>query len=292
MTLPTQSNGHFPSLRQKKKLSQVFLNDYSAVAEIFDNLDLKGKAVLEIGAGTGAITKKLARMAKKVIALEIDAQACEILRDSLAAQKNVEILNADALQASLNYPVIIGFLPYHISSPLLFKILASNFKEAIICVQKEFAERMVAMPGTRDYSRLSVMAQSKADITYLATVPKEAFSPIPKVDSALAYLVKNPKFALSEPLVTALFQHKNQRIRKALMHSGKALGLSKERIGEFLLMAGQNPPKSPNPSGPDLSPTKNPKQTASLTEKRVRTLTLEELSALSLQFERFISSAA
>jgi 16S rRNA (adenine1518-N6/adenine1519-N6)-dimethyltransferase len=257
---------YYDNFQQKPKLSQVFLKDYSSVAEVFDDLDLKGKTVLEIGAGRGVITKVLAKKAKKVIALEIDSELCDLLKDEMANQKNVEVNCADALQASLNYPVIIGFLPYHISSPLLFKILGSNFKEAILCLQKEFALRLIAEPCSSDYSKLTVMAQSRADIDYLATVPKEAFSPIPKVDSALVYVVKNEKFKLNEQLVSALFQHKNQLVKKALQHSEKTLNLTKEQIFEFT-------------------------RTIDST-KRVRTLDLGSLAQLSKQFEAFFSPRA
>jgi 16S rRNA (adenine1518-N6/adenine1519-N6)-dimethyltransferase len=263
MTAPFRNSSNFPSLRQKKRLSQVFLKDYSAVSGVFDELDLKGKTVLEIGAGTGIITRVLSKKARKVVALEIDPDACGLLRENLSNSKNVEILCVDALQASFNYPVIIGFLPYHISSPLLFKILSSNFKEAIVCVQKEFASRMVAEPGSSEYSRLSVMAQNHAEITYLATVPKEAFSPIPKVDSALVYLVKNPRPALNAAFVSALFQHKNQSVRKALKHSRKVLKIPDDNFANFLLL---------------------------MPEKRTRLLTLGELRLLSKTYEQFIIS--
>ncbi|MFH1750157.1 MAG: 16S rRNA (adenine(1518)-N(6)/adenine(1519)-N(6))-dimethyltransferase RsmA [Candidatus Micrarchaeota archaeon] len=263
MGRPYLANNHFPSRRQKKKLSQVFLRDYSAISEVFDNLDLKGKTVLEIGAGTGSITRVLVEKAKKVIALEIDPDACAILKENLSNNKNLEILCVDALQASLDYPVIVGFLPYHLSSPLLFRILGSGFEEAILCVQKEFAIRMVAEPGTSAYSKLSVMAQCRAEITYLATVPKSAFSPVPKVDSALVYLVKRQRCKLNEALVSALFQHKNQNLRKALLHSKKALGLTKESIDDFLRQV--------------------PLQ------KKARSLSLEEIAQISVAFERFIS---
>ncbi|MEK6954078.1 MAG: 16S rRNA (adenine(1518)-N(6)/adenine(1519)-N(6))-dimethyltransferase RsmA [Candidatus Micrarchaeota archaeon] len=265
--IPANRIGNFPSLRQKKALSQVFISDYSAVSEIFDDLDLKGKTVLEIGSGTGAITKHLALKAKKVIGLEIDSEACKILRETFSGQKNVEILNVDALQASLNYPVIIGFLPYHISTPLLFRILNSDFEEAIVCVQLEFAKRMVAESGTSDFSKLSVMSQCRADITYLATVPKEAFSPIPKVDSALVYLEKNLKFHLNEELVSALFQHKNQSVKKALSHSKSLFGEKKETLAKFL----------------SSIPT-------DLSSKRIRFLSLEDLDLLSSAYARFITS--
>ncbi len=253
---------YFENFRQKKRLSQVFLKDYSAVSEVFDNLDLKGKTVLEIGAGPGKITSVLAKEARKVVALEIDEELCGLLREEAKHLKNVEIICADALQASLNYPVIIGFIPYHISSPLLFKILGSGFKEALLCVQKEFAKRLVAAAGTSDYSKLSVMAQNKAEITYLMAVPASAFSPIPKVDSALVYLVRRDQAALNERLISAIFQHKNQTIKNAVLHSLKNLGITTEIASAFL---------SKIDSG-----------------KRARTLSIPELEAISTIYDSLI----
>ncbi|MEK6843031.1 MAG: 16S rRNA (adenine(1518)-N(6)/adenine(1519)-N(6))-dimethyltransferase RsmA [Candidatus Micrarchaeota archaeon] len=254
---------YFDNFHQKKRLSQVFLSDYSAIAEVFDDLDLLGKTVLEIGAGKGAITKVLSKKAKKVIALEIDKELCTILKGKTKGLKNVEIICADAMQASLDYEVIIGFLPYHISSPLLFKILNSNFKEAILCVQKEFALRLVSEINSKDYSKLSVMAQNLADIDYLQTVPASAFSPVPKVDSALVYLVKNPKGKLDGNVVSALFQHKNQSIKKALSHSGKMLGKTKLQLLEFCKIIQSS--------------------------KRVRTLSLLDLHEICLKYDEFFS---
>ncbi|MBI5225396.1 ribosomal RNA small subunit methyltransferase A [Candidatus Micrarchaeota archaeon] len=254
---------YYENFRQKKRLSQVFLSDYSAIADVFDDLDLKGKIVLEIGAGEGAITKVLSKKAKKVIALEIDKELCTILKEKAGEMKNVEIICADAMQASLDYEVIIGFLPYHISSPLLFKILNSKFKEAVLCVQKEFALRLVSEVNSGDYSKLSVMAQNLADIDYLQTVPAAAFSPVPKVDSALVYLVKNPKGKLDEAVVSALFQHKNQSIKKALSHSTQALNKTKQQILDFC--------KKINSA------------------KRARTLSLEELHEICAKYDAFFS---
>lgn len=253
---------YFDNFRQKKRLSQVFLSDYGSVCEIFDNLDLAGKTVLEIGPGRGIITKILVKTAKKVVALEIDPELCSLLKEQITS-KNFEINCADALQASLNYPVIIGFLPYHISSPLLFKILNSDFNEAILCVQKEFALRLIAEPNSENYSKLSVMAQNKADIDFLSIVPRGAFTPVPKVDSALVYIVKNEKFKINENLISCLFQHKNQTIKNALAHSASNLSLPKEKLREFSRKI-----KS---------------------DRRVRTLALDELSKLSIDFDSFIS---
>ncbi len=247
--------------RQKKRLSQVFLRDIDAVKEFLDLADFKGKTVLEIGSGTGAVTTYLAGRAKRVVAMEIDDDAIAELTRATAGFKNVEAVKADALRSSLDYEVVVGFLPYHAATPILVRLLHSNYGDAILCLQKEFAVRMTAAPNSPDYSRLSVLAQSLADVEIMGAVPRGAFTPVPKVDSALVYLQRNKKFDLDDRLVSALFQHKNQSVKNALLHSGRALGLEKpalKRIAESL----------PFP------------------ERKVRSLALPDLESLSNWFRK------
>ncbi|MFH1200311.1 MAG: 16S rRNA (adenine(1518)-N(6)/adenine(1519)-N(6))-dimethyltransferase RsmA [Candidatus Micrarchaeota archaeon] len=252
--------GYMQSLFQKKRLSQVFLRDISSVSDYLDLADFSGKTVLEIGAGTGVVTEYLAARAKRVVAIEIDPEAIGALKQRTAGMKNVEVVAADALRASLDYPVVVGFLPYHISTPLLVRLLHSDYGDAILCLQKEFALRMVAPPDDVEYSRLSVLAQSLADVEFLGVVPAGAFVPVPKVDSALVYLHRNPKFSLDDALVSALFQHKNQSVKNAVGHSARALGIDK-------------------PAAKALAAS------LPLNDRKVRSLTLEELETLSKAFQ-------
>jgi len=128
-------------------------------------------------------------------------------------------------------------------------------------LQKEFAERLVAQPGSRDWSRLSVFVQANADVKMLFEVPRFAFTPVPRVDSAVVLLKKNKKFKLDAKLVNALFQHKNQSVKNALLHSKRALGASEKRLLEFINWIGEKK-----------------------REKKVRMLALSELQALSNEF--------
>ena len=249
---------------QNKKLSQVFLRDFRAVSDVFGNLDLKGKTVLEIGAGEGAITKVLARKAKRVIALEVDESLIPKLFSKLKKFKNVEIVHADALQANLDYENIVGFLPYHISAPLIFRILDSKFSEALLCVQKEVALRMVAQPNSSEYSRLSVMVQGKSDVDFISVVPKEAFSPVPKVDSALVYLRKANNAKLNDKIISTLFQHRNQSVSKSLFNSRSSLFPEKNKNEARKAIDSAIP--------------------SNLAERRVRTLSLSEFEEISGAF--------
>jgi len=203
------------------KLGQNFLVDERVAARQIEYANLsKDDVVLEIGAGNGILTRKMAKIAK-VIAIEIDPRFI----DALKKIENVEVIHADALKVDfnkLNFNKVVSNLPYNISSPITFKLLSSKFELAILMYQKEFAARLVAKPNTKDYSRLTVMAYMKADFELLEEVPPQAFRPIPKVSS---YIVKvtpvEKRFDVDEKLfervTRALFMHRRKKIKNALM---------------------------------------------------------------------------
>ncbi len=239
------------------RLSQNFLADKSVARIIAETVPLKGKRVLEIGAGRGALTVELAKRAKSVRAIEVDEKLFPSLLSAVKEFKSVECVRADALHASFDgFDAVFGNLPYHVSSPLLFKLLDSDFNKAVFLLQKEFAERLVALPGTGEWSRLSVMAQARALPEVAGFVPRTCFKPVPRVDSAIVLLRARPKpLAVDPELVRLLFQHKNQSVKKALEHSHEVLGLSKQ---EARALAEKTP----------------------FLNRRVRTLSLEELVLL------------
>ncbi|NUN11141.1 ribosomal RNA small subunit methyltransferase A [Candidatus Micrarchaeota archaeon] len=235
-------------------MSQVFLCDREAIQNIADSVALKGKTVLEIGTGEALLTRELAKRAKKVVSLEVDKELMPKINKNLDGLKNVEVNFIDARQASFDYEIVFGNIPYHLSSELLFKLLDSNFKQAVIMVQKEFADRLIAEPGGDDYGRLSVTTQAKANVKKLFDVPKWSFVPAPRVDSTVVLIEKSDNAVLNEELVRALFSHRNQNVRKALINSHL---VSKEKAQEL----------------------------ADLVEnKRVKELTLEDVEELSLAF--------
>jgi len=218
-----------------RELGQNFLKEESFLEEIAEAIP-KGKNVLEIGAGHGELTKYLAKRAKKLTTIEKDPALLPALQKTISKLKNVQVLNADALDVDFKpYSYFAGNIPYAISSPLLFKILDSPFKEAVLLLQKEFAQRLVAQPGTDDWSRLAAMAQNAAEIKIIDEVPKECFSPVPKVDSLIVHFKSKPKKARLEldPFIVALlFQHKNQIVKNAIVHSRHMLGMEKEEARE------------------------------------------------------------
>ncbi|PIZ91694.1 16S rRNA methyltransferase, partial [Candidatus Micrarchaeota archaeon CG_4_10_14_0_2_um_filter_55_9] len=171
---------------------------------------------------------------------------------------NVECVRADARYSSFNgFDAVFGNLPYHLSSELLFKLLESEFNQAVFLLQKEFVERLVAVPGSSNWSRLSVMTQARASAEIVGFVPRTCFKPVPRVDSAIVLLkARKKQLALNPKLVQLLFQHKNQSVKNALIHSHGALGLAKD---EARALAEKLP----------------------LVGRRVRTLSLEEIVLLS-----------
>ena len=139
---------------------------------------------------------------------------------------NVELINDDALKVELpEFNKIISNLPYQISSPITFKFLDYDFDLAILMYQKEFAARMNGEVGTKDYSRLSAMLYFKCDVEKLTEVSNESFIPKPQIDSTVIKLtpkentIDNDDFMIYSKFTKALFQHRNKKIRNALIDS-------------------------------------------------------------------------
>ena len=182
----------------------------------------EGLVVLEIGGGTGNLTRRLAEKAERVKVVERDMDFVEELVEKFGDDPKVEIIEGDFLnlkpEAVGKIDVVAGNIPYSISSPILFRLLDYDFDRALLCVQKEFGKRMVAKVGEDDYSRLSVMTQYYFDPVYLKSVPKGAFRPMPAVDSAIILLKKkaverNEKL---EKFIEKLFSHKKNTLGAAL----------------------------------------------------------------------------
>jgi 16S rRNA (adenine1518-N6/adenine1519-N6)-dimethyltransferase len=210
----------------RQRLGQHFLID-SSVAErevAYANLS-KNDVVLEIGPGKGIITCILAEKAEQIIAIEIDKHLVGQLRPILP--ENVTLICDDALSVDFStlprFTKIVSNLPFEISSPLIFKFLKSTFSVAILIYQKDFAERLVACPGTKEYSRLTVGVSYKARCRILEIVPRNCFSPQPKVDSAIVELIpyEKPRFTVKNEefffeLTKQLFNHRRKKIRSTI----------------------------------------------------------------------------
>jgi 16S rRNA (adenine1518-N6/adenine1519-N6)-dimethyltransferase len=210
----------------KKSLGQNFLIDKNvALSEVSYANITKEDIVLEVGPGAGILTEILADKAKQVIAIEIDKNIVKNLKDKLP--RNVELINNDALKIDFSklpkFNKIVSNLPFQISSPITFKFLEYDFDLAVLIYQKEFAYRMVADIGNKDYSRLSVGVYFKAECEILENVSRTCFKPQPNVDSCIVRLnkKKSPPFFVHDEtfffdLTKDLFNHRRKKIKNIL----------------------------------------------------------------------------
>ncbi|MHB1935269.1 MAG: 16S rRNA (adenine(1518)-N(6)/adenine(1519)-N(6))-dimethyltransferase RsmA [Acidobacteriaceae bacterium] len=195
--------------RKKPKLGQNFLTDPSARQRIVEALgDISSSTVLEIGPGRGALTDLLASRARNLIAVELDRALAPRLTEIWKSAGHVAILQADILDLDLagvravagiagDTPmVVVGNLPYYITSDILLRLFAqaASISRAVVMVQEEVADRLAATSGTSAYGLLSATAQMHGRMEKLFTLPPEAFSPAPSVSSAVVRLEMHPRF--------------------------------------------------------------------------------------------------
>jgi len=216
----------------KKHLGQHFLHDPYIIGKIIQAAHLEpDDLVVEIGPGPGSLTKKLAETVQKVITIELDDALYEKLTIKLAPYTNVELLHGDALE--YHYENLPGFkavanIPYYITTPIIFRLLDSrkNLISMTLTIQKEVAERIVAKPGGKDYGVLSLMVQYYAESSLQFIIPKEAFRPVPKVDSAVVHmriLDKPSVLVRDEKLFFRIVRTAFSQRRKMLSNSLKTL---------------------------------------------------------------------
>ncbi len=189
----------------------------------------EGDTVVEIGPGHGRLTRLLSEKAGKVIAIELDPFFVKRLKDELSSSKNIEIVEMDALRFPYNDlgPFrVVSNIPYYITTQLIFKLLeAKNLITMTLTVQKEVALRIVAGPGSKDYGVLSIMIQCKAMPEIKFFIPRGAFRPVPKVDSAVVHIeIRN---SLLEPQLEETFKKivraSFSKRRKTLLNSLKGV---------------------------------------------------------------------
>ena len=199
-----------------------------------EEIDGDTSHVLEIGPGTGALTDRLLAIADEVTVVERDRDLVTFLHEEFAEeieQGRLTVIDGDALEVDLpDFTASVSNLPYSVSSEITFRLLPEK-RPTVLMFQKEFAERMVAEPGTSEYGRLSVSTQHYADVELVEPVPKEAFSPPPAVESAVIRTVpREPDYEVDDEdfflrFVKACFTQRRKTIRNAIRNTAHISGL-------------------------------------------------------------------
>ncbi len=236
----------------KKEKGQNFLTDKATADRQIEYANIsKDDRVLEIGPGFGILTERLVQASDNVTCIELDEKLADYVNKKFGEQVN--LIRGDALKVEWpEFDVFVSNLPYSVSTPIIFKLLKHDFRNGVIMVQKEFADRMNATPGTSDYSRLTVGIYYRADCKVLEAVPSTHFNPKPKVDSSIVTLIprKTPFEVTNEKLffkITDLcFTHRRKKIGTSLKNAriidknsdlpyldDRIETLSPEKIGEL-----------------------------------------------------------
>jgi 16S rRNA (adenine1518-N6/adenine1519-N6)-dimethyltransferase len=242
---PSPSGRGDQGVRAKKHLGQHFLQDEIVAKKIGDTLTLNGyKNVLEIGPGTGVLTKYILEKPIKLFAMDLDTESIEYLNThfkfehrGIAGDDTFKVIEADFLKHDLDtvFPdepfAITGNFPYNISTQIVFKMLENKERipEFTGMFQKEVAQRICEKEGSKAYGILSVLAQAFYDAEYLFTVPPEVFNPPPKVDSGVLRLTRKENYqdlGCSPKMLRKVVKMAFQQRRKTMRNSLKGLGLS------------------------------------------------------------------
>ncbi len=266
-----------------KSLGQNFLIDSNIIDKILVGARIKeGDNIIEVGPGIGTLTREMGKVAEKVVAIEIDRNLIPILKDTLSDLDNTEVVNQDILKVDIQELIkdklnggpikLVANLPYYITTPIVMKFLEEDIPvtDIVVMVQKEVADRMNAIPGTKDYGALSIAVQYYCETEIVAKAPRHMFIPQPNVDSTVIGLHVRPerKYDVhNEEIFFKTVKASFGQRRKTLLNSLGGLGfLNKDEIREIL-------------------------KEASIDEKRRgETLSIEEFSVLSNIINTKVSS--
>ncbi len=240
--------------RYKKGLGQNFLHDTVKIDRMINVINPGFSDVfLEIGPGSGNLTKKLAPRVKKIFAVELDKEAIEKLKAATEAFDNIEIIKGDILETDIISFVpdntlirVAGNIPYYITTPIIEKITACKrrVKDFFLTVQKEVGERMSAASGSKTYGSLSVYCQYHADVKYEFTINRKAFFPVPDVDSAfisMNFLKKEPLNVINEDVFFKLTRGGFEQRRKKLSNNIKRIfNIDDSAVKDIFLKCGVN----------------------------------------------------
>lgn len=239
-------------LTLKKAFGQNFLTDENLLAEIAEKAGVtENDTVLEIGCGAGALTRELAKKAKRVVGYEIDTRLAPVLKETVGEFNNVEIVFNDVMKESLSdlekslggeYKIVAN-LPYYITTPIVMRFLenAENLTSMSVMVQEEVADRFSALPASADYGAITVAINLRGGAKTVLKVPREKFTPVPNVDSAVVRLdIEKGKFSGTDlkavrDIVRAGFSSRRKMLVNNLIN---ALKLSRAQAEKALMDAG------------------------------------------------------
>ncbi len=218
------------ALRANRKLGQNFMVN-EAIADSEAEY-ASGRSVVELGPGLGVLTGRLCAKAKSVLAVERDERLYNILSEELRFG-NLTLINGNFFKQPDSVfkgcDIMVSNIPYNLSSKTI-SWLSKHRMEALLCVQEEFAEHMLAKPDTKKYSKLSVATSLMFNAYQMMRVPRNNFYPVPNVDSMLVYL--KPKAEEINPetmrIVSLIMEHKKKSLKNAIIDSQKQLGITKE----------------------------------------------------------------
>lgn len=256
-----------PSVRAKRSLGQNFLVDPNIQRRIVDALDAgPDDVVLEIGPGTGALTRHIAGRVRRLVAVELDDALAAALQREFADAPGVEIVHADAMEVDLDArlegaaaPRVVGNIPYNITTPLIFRLLELEPRPAVVVlmIQKEVADRILAPPGGKEYGALSVGVRAISDVKRLFNVGKSAFWPAPDVISTVIRLVPHAPRRLTLPeeqdlraLTRVAFSWRRKQLQKILRDSPE-YGLSHEEVAALSAETGLDLEARPESLAPE-----------------------------------------
>ncbi|KPI47292.1 16S rRNA methyltransferase [Clostridioides difficile] len=234
-----------------KSLGQNFLIDSNIIDKILVGARIKeGDNIIEVGPGIGTLTREMGKVAQKVVAIEIDRNLIPILKDTLSDLDNTEVVNKDILKVDIQElikeklnggPVkLVANLPYYITTPIVMKFLEEDIPvtDIVVMVQKEVADRMNAIPSTKDYGALSIAVQYYCETEIVAKAPRHMFIPQPNVDSTVIglHVRAEKKYDVhNEELFFKTVKASFGQRRKTLLNSLGGLGfLNKDEIREIL----------------------------------------------------------
>ncbi|MBO3802699.1 MAG: ribosomal RNA small subunit methyltransferase A [Candidatus Brockarchaeota archaeon] len=219
-------------VRPKRRLGQSFVIDPRFVSRMLElSAAGPGDTVLEIGAGLGTLTKALAGRCKKVYAVEVDERLCSALSSLLRGYGNVDVICGDALKVDLPaFDKIVSNPPFNISSKLIFRILSKEFESATMAFQDEFVSRLLALPGSREYGRLTVAAKLRVNVEAHEEYQTSSFFPQPK--TKVRIIVMKPSGPKPDPgllrelndLLVYAFSQRRRIMSKVVMNYAKKTG--------------------------------------------------------------------